>query len=117
MKPGGILGVEDHRSKLATPQESVAKSGYVRQDYAIAVIERAAFKLVGTSAVAANPKDTTNWPKGVWTLRPTYALGATDRAKYQAIGEGDNFELKSVRWAADLDSIEAGPRYNRSKQL
>ncbi|GCE82897.1 type 12 methyltransferase [Komagataeibacter diospyri] len=94
LKPGGIFGVEDHRARPTRPQDPAAESGYVRQDYAIAQIERAGFKLVGASEVAANPKDTTDWPKGVWTLPPTYALGAVDHAKYQAIGEGDNFELK-----------------------
>lgn len=94
LRPGGTFGVEDHRARPTTPQDPAAESGYVRQDYAIALIERAGFRLVGTSEVAANPKDTTDWPKGVWTLPPTYALGAVDHAKYQAIGEGDNFELK-----------------------
>ena len=77
-----------------TPQDPQAKNGYVRQDYAIQLIEAAGFKLVGSSEVAANPKDTTDWPKGVWTLPPSYALGDTDRAKYAAIGEADSFELK-----------------------
>lgn len=94
LKPGGILGVEDHRARPTRPQDPEARNGYVRQDYAVALIERAGFKLVGTSEVAANHKDTTDWPKGVWTLPPTYALGPTDRAKYAAIGEADNFELK-----------------------
>ncbi|MFW7267573.1 class I SAM-dependent methyltransferase [Gluconacetobacter sp. Hr-1-5] len=94
LKTGGIFGVEDHRARPTRPQDPGAENGYVRQDYAIALIERAGFKLIGTSEVAANPRDTTDWPKGVWTLPPTYALGAVDHAKYQAIGEGDNFELK-----------------------
>ena len=94
LKPGGIFGVEDHRARPTKAQDPQAKSGYVRQDYAIALIEKAGFKLVGSSEIAANPKDTTDWPKGVWTLPPSYALGQVDRAKYEAIGEGDNFELK-----------------------
>ena len=94
LKPGGIFGIEDHRARPNKPQDPQAKSGYVRQDYAVALIEKAGFKLVASSEVAANPKDTTDWPKGVWTLPPSYALGQVDRAKYQAIGEGDNFELK-----------------------
>jgi predicted methyltransferase len=65
----------------------------VRQDYAIAAIEHAGFKLVASSEVLANPKDTTHWPQGVWTLPPTYALKDVDRAKYEAIGESDRFLL------------------------
>jgi predicted methyltransferase len=94
LKPGGILGVEDHRGNTTEPQDPKARDGYVRQAYAIQQIEQAGFKLVGTSEIDANPKDTAHWPQGVWTLPPTLALGATDRAKYQAIGEADNFVLK-----------------------
>lgn len=94
LKPGGILGIEDHRGNTTAPQDPKAKDGYIRQAYAINLIQKAGFKLVGTSEINANPKDTANWPKGIWTLPPTYALGAQDRAKYEAIGEGDNFVLK-----------------------
>ncbi len=97
LKPGGIFGVEDHRSHLPGPQDPQAKSGYVRQDYAIRLIESAGFRLVGSSEINANPKDTTDWPKGVWTLPPSLALGDQDRARYVAIGEADNFVLKFVR--------------------
>lgn len=94
LKPGGILGFEEHRGSAARPQDPQALSGYVRQDYATALIERAGFKLVGSSEVNANPKDTTDWPKGVWTLPPELRMGEVDRAKYLAIGEADNFVLK-----------------------
>ena len=94
LKPGGIFGVEDHRGHTNAPQDPRAEDGYVRQSYAIALIEKAGFKLVGTSEINANPRDTANWPKGVWTLPPTFALGDRDRARYAAIGEGDNFVLK-----------------------
>ena len=94
LKPGGLLGVEDHRANTRTPQDPKARDGYVRQDYAIALIEKAGFEFVGASEVDANPRDTANWAKGVWTLPPTYALGAADRAAYQAVGEADNFVLK-----------------------
>ena len=94
LKPGGILGIEDHRARPTKPQDATADSGYVRQDYAVQLIEKAGFKLVGSSEIDANPKDTTDWPQGVWTLPPTYALGDTDRAKYAAVGEADNFVLK-----------------------
>jgi predicted methyltransferase len=94
LKPGGILAVEEHRASNDQPQDPQAKNGYVREDYTIALAERAGFKLVSRSEVLANPKDTKDHPKGVWTLPPTLALGEQDRAKYQAIGEADNFLLK-----------------------
>ena len=97
LKPGGILGIEDHRGSTRTPQDPTAASGYVRQDYAEALIEHAGFRLVAASEVNANPRDTAEWPKGVWTLPPTLALGKVDRAKYQAIGEADNFVLKFAK--------------------
>ncbi len=94
LKPGGILGFEEHRGSSARPQDLQALSGYVRQDYATTLIEQAGFELVGSSEIGANPKDTTDWPKGVWTLPPDLRLGEVDRAKYLAIGEADNFVLK-----------------------
>lgn len=94
LKPGGILGFEEHRGSTARAQDPQALSGYVRQDYAAALVEQAGFKLVGTSEINANPKDTTDWPKGVWTLPPELRMGEVDRAKYLAIGEADNFVLK-----------------------
>ena len=94
LKPGGILSVEEHRASTAQPQDPKAANGYVREDYTIALAEKAGFKLVAKSEALANPKDTKDWEKGVWTLPPSLALGETDRAKYQAIGEADNFLLK-----------------------
>lgn len=94
LKPGGILGVEEHRGKPDEPQDPLAKSGYVRQDVAIGFAEAAGFNFVGSSEVNANPKDTKDYPGGVWTLPPTLRLGQQDRAKYQAIGESDRFILK-----------------------
>ena len=94
LKPGGILGIEEHRGQRQTPQDPRALDGYVRQDYTIALAEKAGFTFVGASEVSANPKDTADWPKGVWTLPPTFALGQQDRAKYEAIGEADNLVLK-----------------------
>jgi len=97
LKKGGVLGVVDHRGRTDQTQEAQMKSGYVRQDYAIALIEKAGFKLAGTSEVNANPRDTKDHPAGVWTLPPTYRLKDQDRAKYQAIGESDRFTLKFVK--------------------
>jgi predicted methyltransferase len=94
LKPGGILGVEEHRGKPDQPQDPLAKSGYVRQDVAIGFAEAAGFKFVGSSEVNANPKDTKDYPGGVWTLPPSYKLGQLDHKKYEAIGESDRFILK-----------------------
>ena len=101
LKPGGILGIEDHRGLATAAQDPEAKSGYVRQDYAIALVEAAGFKFLGSSEVNANPRDTKDYPAGVWALPPTYRLGDVDRAKYQAIGESDRFVLKFVKPKSD----------------
>jgi predicted methyltransferase len=93
LKPNGIFAIEDHRAATDRPQDPKSADGYVRQDYAIATIEKAGFKLVGSSEVLADEKETTHWPEGVWTLPPTYALKDVDRAKYAAIGESDRFLL------------------------
>ncbi|HUZ90494.1 MAG TPA: methyltransferase [Methylocella sp.] len=94
LKPGGVLGLADHRGRPDQPQDPQAKSGYVRQDYVVALAKKAGFILIGSSEVDANPKDTKDYPKGVWTLPPTYRLKDQDREKYAAIGESDRFVLK-----------------------
>ena len=97
LKPGGLLGVVDHRGRADLSQEAQMKTGYVRQDVAIALIEKAGFRLAGATEVNANPKDTKDHPEGVWTLPPTYRLKDRDRARYAAIGESDRFTLKFVK--------------------
>jgi predicted methyltransferase len=94
LKPGGVLGIEEHRGRNDQPQDPKAKNGYVRQDYTIALAKKAGFVFVGGSEVNANPRDTKDWVDGVWTLPPTLSQGDKDRAKYVAIGEADNFVLK-----------------------
>ncbi len=94
LKPGGVLGVVDHRGNPAVPQDPEAKNGYVAEDYAIKLIEAQGFKLLGSSEVNANPKDTKDYEQGVWTLPPSYRLGDKDREKYAEIGESDRFTLK-----------------------
>jgi predicted methyltransferase len=100
LKPGGVLGVEEHRGRADEPQDPLAKSGYVRQDYAIALAEAAGFKLAGASEVNANPKDTKDYPVGVWALPPTFRLKDQDHDKFAAIGESDRFVLKFIKPAA-----------------
>jgi predicted methyltransferase len=94
LKPGGILGIEEHRGRNDKPQDPKAKDGYVREDYAIALAKKAGFVLVGSSEINANPKDTKDWVDGVWTLPPTLSQKDKDREKYIAVGEADNFVLK-----------------------
>lgn len=97
LKPGGVLGVVEHRGNPAVPQDPKAKSGYVNEDYAIRLIEEQGFRLVAKSEVNDNPKDTKDYEQGVWTLPPTYRLGDKDREKYAAIGESDRFTLRFVK--------------------
>jgi predicted methyltransferase len=93
LKPGGVLGIEEHRGRNDQPQDPKAKNGYVRQDYTIALAKKAGFDFVASSEVNANPRDTKDWVDGVWTLPPTLSQGDKDRAKYLAIGEADNYVL------------------------
>jgi predicted methyltransferase len=95
LKPGGILGITDHRADPSQPQDPNAKNGYVRQDYMIQLAQQAGFKLTGTSEINANPKDLRDHP--VWYLPPTLRLGEKDRAKYLAIGESDRMTLKFAK--------------------
>ena len=97
LKPGGVLGVVEHRGNPAVPQDTEAKSGYVNEDYAVKMIEAQGFRLVAKSEVNANPKDTKDYEQGVWTLPPTYRLGEKDHDKYAAIGESDRFTLRFVK--------------------
>jgi predicted methyltransferase len=97
LKPGGTLGVEEHRLPAARTQDDKASTGYVHEATVIKFAEAAGFKLAARSEVNANPKDTADHPQGVWTLPPTYALKDKDREKYQAIGESDRMTLKFVK--------------------
>jgi predicted methyltransferase len=97
LKPGGVLGVVEHRGNPQVSQDTQARSGYVNQAYAIKLIEGAGFRLVATSEINANPKDTKDYPRGVWTLPPSFAEGDKDRERYAAIGESDRFTLKFVK--------------------
>jgi len=97
LKPGGTLGIEDHRAPADQPQDPQAKSGYLREDYTIALVERAGFRFVAKSEVNANPKDTKDYSAGVWTLPPTLRLKDQDRDKFVAIGESDRYTMKFVK--------------------
>jgi len=97
LKPGGILGVTDHRARPGTPFEKQVESGYLTEDYVIGLAKAAGFELAAKSEISANPLDTKDHPRGVWTLPPTLALGDQDRDKYLAIGESDRMTLKFVK--------------------
>jgi predicted methyltransferase len=96
LKPGGILGVVEHRA-LPTQEDPLAKSGYVREQDVIELATEAGFKLVGSSEINANPKDTKNHPEGVWTLPPSLKLSEKDKDKYLAIGESDRMTIKFMK--------------------
>ena len=97
LKPGGILGVKDHRAKRDTPFEKQIETGYMTEAWVIETAQKAGFKLDNKSEINANPKDTKAHPSGVWTLPPTLRLGEKDREKYLAIGESDRMTLKFVK--------------------
>lgn len=94
LKPGGMLGVVQHRAKADAPDDYVdGNMGYLKQDEMIAFFERKGFQLVEVSEINANPDDTADYEKGVWTLPPSFAEGDTDREKYTGIGESDRMTL------------------------
>ena len=97
LKPGGVLGVEDHRAAPGTTLEAMAKSGYVTEAYMEERARAAGFVVAAKSEINANAKDTKDYPSGVWTLPPTFALKDVDRARYAAIGESDRFTHRYVK--------------------
>lgn len=97
LKPGGVLGVVEHRARPGTSHEEMAKSGYVDEGYVKKLATNAGFRFEAESPINDNPKDTKDYAEGVWTLPPTLALGDKDRAKYLAIGESDRMTLKFVK--------------------
>ena len=97
LKAGGILGVGDHRGRTEMTQEAQMRTGYVRQDFAIALMEKNGFRHVASSEALANPADTKDHPNGVWSLPPTYRGGDADRAKYATIGESDRFLMSFAK--------------------
>ena len=99
LKPGGTLGVVEHRAAADVPADD--KSGYVGQDQVIALATAAGFELAESSEINANPLDTKDHPNGVWTLPPGNNHPEEDRAKYQAIGESDRMTLRFVKPAQE----------------
>jgi len=97
LKPGGVLGIEEHRLPESADAARSKTSGYVKVSTVRALAEKAGFQFVAASEVNANPRDTADYPKGVWTLPPNFAEGETDKARYAAIGESDRMTLKFVK--------------------
>jgi predicted methyltransferase len=97
LKPGGVLGVVDHRARDGAPIEEMKTSGYLPEQAVIAMALRAGFRLEARSEINANPLDTADYPDGVWTLPPRLALGDKDRDRYLAIGESDRMTLRFVK--------------------
>lgn len=122
LKPGGVLGVVEHRLPALRPLREQESSGYMRQDYVVLMAEAAGFRLDASSEINANPADTTEHPNGVWSLPPTLRGGLEDRERYMAIGESDRMTLRFVKPRARqlkpcplrdncVNSQEGGSRY------
>lgn len=93
LKPGGLLGVVEHRANPDATHDEMARSGYVTEAYVIELAKQAGLKLIDRSEINSNPKDTKDYEKGVWTLPPSLRLKDQDRAKYLEIGESDRMTL------------------------
>ena len=94
LKPGGVLGIVEHRSNEPLTSEQIYQHGYFPEAAVVNAAKAAGFVLEARSDINANPKDTRDHPEGVWTLPPTLALGDKDREKYLAIGESDRMTLR-----------------------
>ena len=97
LKPGGTLGVVDHRLPESADSARERSSGYLKTSTVRRLAEAAGFRLAAESEINANPRDTTDHPQGVWTLPPALRLGDQDRARYVAIGESDRMTLRFVK--------------------
>ena len=93
LKKGGVLGIVEHRANPGTSLEEMKKTGYVTEAYAIETAEKHGFTLIAKSEINANPKDTKNYSRGVWTLPPVLRLKEQDKETYLNIGESDRMTL------------------------
>ena len=94
LKPGGTLGVLEHRARPGANMEVMETIGCVTEAYVKEVAAAAGFEFVESSEINANAEDDTDHPAGVWSLPPTYRMDETNRADFTAIGEGDRMTLK-----------------------
>ena len=97
LKPGGVLGVVDHRWDDPATEDPISDNGYISVERTVAMAERAGFKLVAESDILSNPKDTKDYKHGVWSLPPTLAIDDELKDKHRQIGESDRFLLKFVK--------------------
>lgn len=97
LKPGGTLGIVDHRWPDPATEDPVAANGYVSKERTIALAESVGFELVAESDMLANPRDTRDHERGVWSLPPNFSAGDKNRERYAAIGESDRFLLKFLK--------------------
>jgi predicted methyltransferase len=105
LKPGGVLGIEEHRAKAGGLQDPMAASGYVQEAYVRQLARESGFQSAGASEINANPKDDRDHPFGVWTLPPERRSSprgqppnpAFDHSRYDAVGESDRMTLKFVK--------------------
>lgn len=97
LRPGGILGVVQHRAAPGSEVRESASQGYVTEAYLVGIAEQAGFQLLERAEFNANPRDTRRHPEGVWTLPPTLRLQDQDRDQYLAIGESDRMTLKFLK--------------------
>jgi predicted methyltransferase len=97
LKPGGVLGIVQHRGDEGLSVDEMKSSAYVTESKVIELAELAGLELDGRSEINANPKDTKDYPQGVWTLPPTLTEGDVDRARFVSIGESDRMTLRFVK--------------------
>jgi predicted methyltransferase len=97
LKSGGTLGIVEHRAAPGADPIKSSDKGYLPEAYVVALVQKAGFKLADKSEINANPRDTKDYPEGVWTLPPSYRLGEKDHARYQAIGESDRMTLRFIK--------------------
>lgn len=97
LKPGGVLGIVEHRAKPGSSMEVMETTGYVTETYVKEIAAAAGFEFVESSEINANAKDQTVYPRGVWTLPPTYQMGDENKAAFAAIGESDRMTLKFIK--------------------
>jgi predicted methyltransferase len=97
LKPGGTLGVVEHRAPQGSSVEFMIATGYVDQNHVIRLAEQAGFEFVASSEINANPRDSKDYPEGVWTLPPTLQMGEQEKGKYLAVGESDRMTLKFIK--------------------
>ncbi len=105
LKPGGVLGIVEHRLPESALQDPRGATGYVQESYIKALAKDAGFEFVDSSEINANPKDTADHPFGVWTLPPRSKVPEADSPEalnfnaelFKNIGESDRATLKFIK--------------------